>query len=154
MLDGARRLWVTVSTDKTPRSADYRPDCASGFIVLVDRSGPRIVAEGDKDWWTGLQATVWYSIGTVPTQLAISLVLAVMLFQNIRGRALFRMIFFIPYIAPFVGTAAVFRIIFSARPTSLLNSLMTTLGFSALPWLNEPRGVFQLLFGDALTLPG
>jgi ABC-type sugar transport system permease subunit len=123
-----------------------------GAWVLIGEL-PRIMAQGDKDWWVGLQATVWYSIGTVPTQLAISLVLAVMLFQNIYGKSLFRMIFFIPYIAPFVGTAAVFRIIFSARPTSLLNSLMTNLGFSALPWLNEPRGVFQLLFRDALTLP-
>ena len=44
--DAAGRVWVTVSTRKRPRSLDYRPDCASGFVVLVDARGARIVAEG------------------------------------------------------------------------------------------------------------
>jgi sugar lactone lactonase YvrE len=44
--DAAGRVWVTVSTRKRPRSLDYRPDCASGFIVLVDAKGARIVADG------------------------------------------------------------------------------------------------------------
>ncbi|RIK44379.1 MAG: hypothetical protein DCC55_02760 [Chloroflexi bacterium] len=115
---------------------------------------PRVVAQGDSKWWMGLQATVWYSVGTVPTQLALALMLAALLFQNIRGRALFRVIFFIPYIAPFVGTAAVFRIIFSARPNSLFNSLLGGVGLPSLQWLNEPTGVFQLLVGRGVELPG
>jgi multiple sugar transport system permease protein len=114
---------------------------------------PRIIAQGDRKWWMGLQATVWYSAGTVPTQLALALMLAVLLFQNIKGRALFRVIFFIPYIAPFVGTAAVFRIIFSARPNSLLNSSLSAVGAPTLQWLNEPAGVFQLLLGRSVELP-
>ncbi|MCI0346155.1 MAG: SMP-30/gluconolactonase/LRE family protein [Chloroflexi bacterium] len=40
------RAWVTVSTRKVPRALDYRPDCASGFIVLKDGKGARVVAEG------------------------------------------------------------------------------------------------------------
>jgi hypothetical protein len=35
-----------VSTRKQPRSLDYRPDCAGGFIVLADAKGARIVADG------------------------------------------------------------------------------------------------------------
>jgi ABC-type sugar transport system permease subunit len=124
-----------------------------GAWVLIGEL-PRIIAQGDKDWWQGLQATIWYSIGTVPTQLAIALVLAVLLFQNIHGRGFFRMIFFIPYIAPFVGTAAVFRILFSSRPSSLLNRALDAVGLDPLPWLNEPTGIFQLLLGDAVNLPG
>lgn len=123
-----------------------------GAWVLIGEL-PRIIAAGDKDWWVGLQATVWYSLGTVPTQLAISLLLAVLLFQDVKGKTLFRMIYFIPYIAPFVGTAAVFRIIFSGRPNALLNSAVTTFGGDPLLWLNEPSGLFQLLLGDAVTLP-
>jgi multiple sugar transport system permease protein len=149
-------LWDSASDQLSNVSTAARLGAAAVLMVgawtLIGEL-PRIIAQGDPDWWTGLLATIWYSIGTVPTQLAIALVLAVLLFQNIQGRALFRMIFFIPYIAPFVGTAAVFRIIFSARPTSLLNSLLSNIGFSPLPWLNEPRGVFQLLAGDAVTLP-
>jgi sugar lactone lactonase YvrE len=44
--DAAGRVWVTVSTRKSPRSLDYRPDCADGFIALVDARGARIVADG------------------------------------------------------------------------------------------------------------
>jgi sugar lactone lactonase YvrE len=45
-IDHAERVWITVSTRRQPRSLDYRADCASGFIVLVDRRGARIVADG------------------------------------------------------------------------------------------------------------
>jgi sugar lactone lactonase YvrE len=44
--DAAGRVWITVSTRKHPRSLDYRPDCAGGFIVLADGKGARIVADG------------------------------------------------------------------------------------------------------------
>jgi sugar lactone lactonase YvrE len=40
------RVWITVSTRRTPRALGYRPDVADGFIVLVDEHGARIVAEG------------------------------------------------------------------------------------------------------------
>ena len=40
------RLWLTISTRLSPRSLDYRRTASSGFIVLADRSGARIVADG------------------------------------------------------------------------------------------------------------
>ncbi|HZD24908.1 MAG TPA: SMP-30/gluconolactonase/LRE family protein [Alphaproteobacteria bacterium] len=45
-VDHAGRIWITVSTRHEPRAAAYRPDVADGFIVLIDRRGPRIVADG------------------------------------------------------------------------------------------------------------
>lgn len=44
--DAAGRLWITVSTWLSPRARGYRGDVADGFVVLVDRRGARIVAEG------------------------------------------------------------------------------------------------------------
>ena len=44
--DHAGRLWVTVSTRLTPRTADYRPGASTGFVVLDDGRGPRIIADG------------------------------------------------------------------------------------------------------------
>jgi sugar lactone lactonase YvrE len=44
-LDVKGRVWITVSTRQTPRARSYRPDVADGFIVLVDNSGARIVAD-------------------------------------------------------------------------------------------------------------
>lgn len=44
--DARGRLWLTVSTRKTPRADDYRAGASSGFIVMQDASGARIVADG------------------------------------------------------------------------------------------------------------
>jgi hypothetical protein len=43
--DGTR-TWISVSTWRRPRQQAWRPDVADGFIVLVDRKGARIVADG------------------------------------------------------------------------------------------------------------
>ena len=40
------RVWVSISTRQVPRQAAWRPDVADGFVVLVDRRGARIVADG------------------------------------------------------------------------------------------------------------
>jgi multiple sugar transport system permease protein len=114
---------------------------------------PRAAANGDDDWWAGLLNTVYYSAGSTPFQMIISLTLASFLFQNIRGKSLFRVIYFLPYITPTVGAAAVFRILFSGRVDAPLNQIVTFLGFDALGWLNEPTGIFQLLLGNSVSLP-
>ncbi len=44
--DRQGRTWITVSTRLEPRSLGYNANCADGFIVLVDNSGARIVADG------------------------------------------------------------------------------------------------------------
>ncbi len=149
-------LWDSASDRVSNVGTAFRLGAAAMLLVaawVLIGELPRVIAQGDSKWWTGLLATTWYSLGTVPIQLALALMLAALLFQNIRGRSLYRMIFFIPYIAPFVGTAAVFRIIFSARPTSLLNSGLSSIGLNPLPWLNEPTGIFQLIVGKATQMP-
>jgi sugar lactone lactonase YvrE len=44
--DAKGRLWATVSTRLRPRALDYRRDACTGFIVLDDGRGARIVADG------------------------------------------------------------------------------------------------------------
>ena len=52
---------------------------AIGAWVLIGEL-PLAGISGDKKWWEGLLVTVYYSIGTVPLQLGVSLLLAVLLF--------------------------------------------------------------------------
>lgn len=150
LLLGAWWLWENADEQESNRGLIFRLIGATmlmvGGWVLISEL-PQAVAAGDKDWWQGLQATVYYVIGTVPMQLGISLVLAVMLFQKIRGQTFFRMVYFLPYIAPFVGTAAVFRILFSGKPNAPVNSVLGLLGFDSMAWLNEPNGVFRIIAG-------
>jgi len=44
--DAAGRFWITVSTRLAPRDLGYRRSCDDGFIVMVEASGARIVADG------------------------------------------------------------------------------------------------------------
>ena len=45
-VDAQERVWITVSTRRTPRQEAWRPKVADGFVVLVDGAGARIVADG------------------------------------------------------------------------------------------------------------
>ncbi|MDE0462879.1 MAG: ABC transporter permease subunit, partial [Caldilineaceae bacterium] len=123
---------------------------AGAWVLIAEL--PRVVSAGDEDWWNGLMATVFYVLGTVPIQLGLALILAALLFQKIRGQTLFRVLYFLPYVAPFVGTAAVFRIIFSNRPTAPLNSLLDLFGAEPLLWLSEPAGIIQMITGGRIDL--
>jgi sugar lactone lactonase YvrE len=44
--DTEGRLWATVSTRLSPRHLDWTPRASTGFIVLQDEAGSRIVADG------------------------------------------------------------------------------------------------------------
>jgi multiple sugar transport system permease protein len=96
---------------------------------------------GNQDYFRSLIYTVFYSVGTVPIQLSLSLALAYILFQGIRGQSAFRLLYFLPYIAPSVATAVVFRRIFSLRDTGLMNKFIGLLGIPPQQWLHEARGV-------------
>jgi multiple sugar transport system permease protein len=114
-----------------------------GWIMVGEL--PVLVAAGDPDLWVGLRATLFYSLGTIPFQLGISIFLAVLLFQNLAGSQFFRMVFFMPYVTPTVASAAVFRQLFSNRLQAPINAGMRLLGLAPLQWLWEPKGIFRLM---------
>ena len=44
--DASGRVWITVSTRLSPRALGYRKSCNDGFVVVVDKNGARIAADG------------------------------------------------------------------------------------------------------------
>jgi len=142
------KLWHRATEQKSTFLFFLRLFGAMVFIVggwIMVGELPIIVASGDSDLWVGLKATLFYSLGTIPFQLSISIFLAVLLFQNLKGSAFFRMMFFMPYVTPTVASAAVFRQLFSNRFQAPVNAGMKFLGFEPLQWLWEPKGIFRLL---------
>lgn len=107
-------------------------------------AGP-IIAKGNKDFLNSLMVTLYYALGTVPAEIIIGMVIAYILYQGIKGKEIFRMIFFLPYVTPAVTTAVVFQIIFSNRPTSIANTVVGLLGMDPLRWRFEPKPVTTLL---------
>lgn len=130
---------------------------AAAFIgagLFFSTFWPIISRDGDPNFYKSLQVTVFYSIGTVPIQLSIALVLAYLLFQDIKGKAFFRIVFFIPYIAPAVATAGIFEVLFSLRERSLANqfiNFITAGTTSRLTWLKEPTSAFSV-FGQMMGM--
>jgi multiple sugar transport system permease protein len=123
-----------------------------GGLFAIAYGWGLMMATGDDDFLQGLVYTFYYAFGSVPFQLGFGLVLAYILYQNIRGKTLYRMIFFLPYVTPAVAAAVVFRIVFSARESALANSLLTGLGLEPQRWIAEPDPFLNALFG--LNLEG
>jgi len=128
------------------------------YFFFVDFE--RMWEMGNDDFLKSLIYTVFYSAGTVPVQLSLSLALAYILFQGIKGQGTFRLLYFMPYIAPSVATAVVFKRIFSLRDSGLMNKGMELLGLPSLRWLHEARGVnvvildlINQVLGTNLTWP-
>ncbi|MCH7589002.1 MAG: sugar ABC transporter permease [Chloroflexi bacterium] len=141
-------VWRSSHTQTSDRSFLFRLLVAILFMLggwLLINELPILLAAGDKDLWSGLKVTIFYSFGTVPFQLAISLFLAVLLFQKMAGSELFRMLYFIPYVTPFVASAAIFRQLFSVRPASPINQILKLFGLKSQQWLQEPTGIFKML---------
>jgi multiple sugar transport system permease protein len=108
---------------------------------------PYLAAQGDYEIFDSLRVTIWYSIGTVPVQLATGMLLAVLLHRKMRGTQAFRVIYLMPYVAPAVASAAVFEQIFSLRPDAFANQVLKLFGGAPLKWLQEAQGIVPLIFG-------
>jgi ABC-type sugar transport system permease subunit len=112
---------------------------AALFFFFVDFQ--RMWDLGSQDYFKSLIYTVFYSVGTVPIQLGVSLALAYILYQGVRAQGAFRLLYFMPYIAPSVATAVVFRRIFSLRDTGLMNKIIGLFGVPPQKWLMEAKSV-------------
>ncbi len=90
----------------------------------------------DPMFWRVLRNTVVYTLGTVPTSMALSLALALALNQKIRGVTLFRGLFYLPVVAPMVAVAMVWRWLYNAD-FGVINYLLSLVGLPAIPWLTS-----------------
>ena len=113
---------------------------------------PYLARAGDKGMFTSLRVTIWYSLGTVPVQLALGLLLASFLYRKIPAKQVFRVIYLLPYIVPSVASAAVFERLFSLKPESFANQLLALFGRPPAQWLLEPKGIFFLLSGERMAV--
>jgi multiple sugar transport system permease protein len=97
-----------------------------------------------------LLTTATYSAIAVPVQLSLGLLLAYLLFQNVRGREALRVLYFLPYITSTVASAAVWSYLYSPD-NGVINAGLRALGLTPQRWLSEPAGVVTLL-GQAFGL--
>ena len=95
-------------------------------------------------WWRSLSTTFTYAAMTIPFEIAFGLIIAYLLFQKMRGRGVYRTIFYLPYITSTVAAAAVFEWIFHPQ-YGVLNNILASIGAGPLSFLQEPDGIFQMM---------
>jgi multiple sugar transport system permease protein len=115
-----------------------RPD--RPFIAL----GNYTRAVSEPEFWKSLLITLYYVVGTIPVTMAVSFLIASLLHRIVRGRGLFRTVYFLPYITAVVAAATVWASILHPQDGPV-NALLMWLGFEPQTWLLESRGVLWVL---------
>ncbi|WBB95557.1 MULTISPECIES: sugar ABC transporter permease [unclassified Solwaraspora] len=84
---------------------------------------------------------------SVTVQLPLALGLALLLNQKLRGRAVYRVLFFAPYVLSEVITAVLFTMVFSPN-RGLANHVLGLVGLESLSstWLSDPSTVLYSVF--------
>jgi multiple sugar transport system permease protein len=104
----------------------------------------------DDTFWISTFNTLYYVVGTVPTTMIASLLLAVLLNRGLRGRNVFRAIYFFPYVASLVAVAVVWNMMFhpSMGP---VNNLLRSLGVQNPPaWSASTKWAMPTIIGASV----
>lgn len=88
----------------------------------------------DTEVWQSLLNTIKYAIIEVPVSIAIALVLAVLLNQKMKGRTIYRTIFFLPMIAAPAAVAMVWRWLYNTE-FGLINHIIG----KDISWVSNPH---------------
>ncbi|MFN2175002.1 MAG: carbohydrate ABC transporter permease [Anaerolineales bacterium] len=88
--------------------------------------------QGMQSWGAAVTSIVYSFVATIAT-VSLGLVAALLLNRPFRGRGVTRAIFLIPYVAPIVSMAFVWRWILDPRPSGVLNDVLTQLGIIEKP---------------------
>jgi multiple sugar transport system permease protein len=95
----------------------------------------------DELFWKSLRNTLFYAGLSVPLGTVVSLALAVLLNQEVRGRAFFRTFFYLPSIMPIVASSMLWLWILNGQ-YGLLNWVLAPLlgifGRTPPAWLADP----------------
>lgn len=88
-----------------------------------------------------IQATVntfGYAIIVVPATVILSLVVAVLLNQKIKGKGFYRVLYFLPMVAAPAAISMVWRWLFNSE-FGLINYLLSFIGVEGPQWLTDPN---------------
>lgn len=87
----------------------------------------------DEQFWSSMSHTVYYVVGTVPVSIFLSLFVAILLNQKIRGLEAYRVIYFIPVVTSVVAISIVWKYIYMTD--GILNKFLGVFGIPQIDWL-------------------
>lgn len=115
----------------------------SGSFVGIDNY---IRMFQNEEFWLVLKNTAIYTLGTVPLNMMISLLIAYGLNKKLMGKKLLRTLFFAPVVISPVAAALIWRWLYDPN-FGLINYSLEFLGFDPVNWLNDPSAAMFALIG-------
>ncbi|MBN9442834.1 sugar ABC transporter permease [Bosea sp. (in: a-proteobacteria)] len=91
----------------------------------------------DPIFWKALSNNLWFALGTIPTSIALALLMAVWVNDRIAGRTLVRMAYFTPTILPMIAVANIWLFFYTPQ-YGLLEQVTGLFGARSTNWLGSP----------------
>lgn len=107
-----------------------------GYIFVGLKNYKRLIE--DDAVWQALLNTVKYAVVEVPFSIAIALVIAVLLNSKMRGRSVYRAIYFLPMVVAPAAVSMVWKWLFNTE-FGLLNHILESIGLQSVSWLSDPK---------------
>lgn len=92
----------------------------------------------DTTVWQALLNTFKYAVVEVPFSIIIAILLAVLLNRKMKGRTVYRTIYFLPMVAAPAAVAMVWRWLYNSE-FGLLNHLLNSIGLKSVNWISNPN---------------
>jgi raffinose/stachyose/melibiose transport system permease protein len=159
---GGRSKWLTIALFVLPalvlygvfvilpvvQAMQYSLYKWNGLTPLTDFVGLQnyVTAFGTKTFMTSIGNNMLILVLSLFIQIPFSLALAVLLNRRFRGRAIFRLLFFLPYVLSEAVTGIVFTLML--QPDSVVDSSLAAVGLEGLiqDWLGDSTLVMITLF--------
>lgn len=89
-------------------------------------------------FWLSLRNVFYFALLFVPLQTVAALLLAYLLNQQIRFKSLFRMVYFLPVITPWVAGGLIWLWIYNSE-FGILNWVITSMGMDGVKWVTSEK---------------
>jgi ABC-type sugar transport system permease subunit len=97
---------------------------------------------GDGQVWDSLLVTLKFAAISLPVAVIVPFSVALMLnSRSLRGSSLFRVLFFLPYVVPFVAGVLIWAQMLNSD-TGWVNELLSLVGITGPDWLNDQAWVY------------
>jgi multiple sugar transport system permease protein len=93
---------------------------------------------GSSDFWASVGHTILFTVFTTPPLVLLAMVLAVLADQLKRGRWVYRLVFFAPYVLPSSVVVLIFGWMY-APAFGLIDGSLSRVGGAPIAWLTDPR---------------
>jgi multiple sugar transport system permease protein len=124
------------------------PFLATAFYAFTNFDGlnpPKFVGltnfvnlfTADPQFWPSVENTVWWVLVSVPLSIVFGILLALLLHQKVRGIGIFRTIFYLPAMVPFVGGSILFLWLFNPAGGPI-NAMLAAIGIDGPGWFIDP----------------